>query len=187
MNARLIAGLMTVLALGALAGCMQKPAEEGTPSATQEAREPKNLVERLTIHMDDEGSSMFFSAPGGPAGGSFQVSSGKIVGIHLVNVGAVEHEVLAGRGLKLVSSDAGTVPDGYNESLLGSLAIDAFVYEPQKVEVGTEGGIEELEAEPGGDLWIRTTFPDSMKGTWEIGCFKPGHYQAGMKATLAVV
>lgn len=190
MRLPLVAGLMSVLVLGMLAGCVQGSSKGGTPTPAQ-AREPKGIVDRLTINMGEEGSSFHFTAPGGSAGGPFHVASGKLVGIHLVNAGLVEHEMAAGRGVKYVAGEHATnasdrMPDGYNESMFESLPADVFVYKPQKVETGSEGGIKEFEAEPGADLWIRTTFPDSMKGTWEIGCFKPGHYQGGMKASLII-
>lgn len=185
MKRRFACVLVVIVALGFLSGCVQSPTNEGTPSPSS-AREPKNLVERVPINMDDDDSSFFFAQPGGSAASQFQVPSGKVVGIHLVNVGSEEHEFVAGRGVKYVPTESGEAPDGYNESLFESLPADIFVYSPEKVEVATEGGIGELEAEAGGDFWIRTTFPDSMKGTWEIGCFKTDHYQGGMKATLVV-
>ncbi|MBI2078678.1 MAG: hypothetical protein HYT80_09975 [Euryarchaeota archaeon] len=185
MDARLVVLSTLVLAATLFAGCTQEPAAEGTPIPAS-GREPKNLVERLTINMAETDSSFYFAEPGGSPGGPFQLSSGKIVGIHFINVGDDEHEFVAGRGVKYVPSASGEVPDGYNEALFESLPADVFVYKPQKVEVATEGGIGELEAEAGGDFWVRTTFPDSMKGTWEMGCFKPGHYEGGMKATLVI-
>jgi len=30
------------------------------------------------------------------------------------------------------------------------------------------------------------TFTDDQKGQWELGCFQPGHYEAGMKAPFVV-
>jgi uncharacterized cupredoxin-like copper-binding protein len=33
---------------------------------------------------------------------------------------------------------------------------------------------------------LHFTLPDEAIGTWEIGCFIPGHYQAGMLAPVVV-
>jgi uncharacterized cupredoxin-like copper-binding protein len=125
----------------------------------------------------------FFADDAGVKGGPFRVPAGKLVGIHLANKGIVEHEILFGRD---VESKEGR-PDGYKVSLFKSVPADVFVYPSgKKVEIGTEGELEEIELEPGGDFWIRATFPAEMKGQWEFGCFIPEHYGRGMKATLII-
>ncbi|GBD11912.1 hypothetical protein HRbin23_01595 [bacterium HR23] len=61
-----------------------------------------------------------------------------------------------------------------------------FYYGNAKAEVGG-AMFDELEVEPGvKDIWVRITIPEEMKGEWEIGCFVPGHYEAGMHTTLIV-
>lgn len=43
-----------------------------------------------------------------------------------------------------------------------------------------------MEVEPGGFASVTFALPADRRGEWEIGCFVPGHYEAGMKATLVV-
>lgn len=124
---------------------------------------------------------MFTDAQGTEAP-TFRAPAGKVVGIHVRNTDELEHEILVGRGVAEVDG----VRDGYNESLFDLIEADIFVYGPEKVEIGGVTGFGEIEIESGGEAWIRVTFPDSVKGTWEIGCFVPGHYDAGMKATLII-
>jgi uncharacterized cupredoxin-like copper-binding protein len=60
-----------------------------------------------------------------------------------------------------------------------------------------EDGMEGMDHEDGGHgtmllLPVQTngvmefTLPESRRGTWSVGCFQPGHYQAGMTAVLIV-
>ena len=42
-----------------------------------------------------------------------------------------------------------------------------------------------LVLEPGQKAKLTLTVPDKV-GDWEIGCFQPGHYQAGMKVAFKV-
>ncbi len=165
-----------------LAGCTQQTSGDAqTPTSDDSpAREPKRLEEKVPINMGD----LFFADTSGAHGGTFRVSAGKTVGLHIVNDGQIEHEVLFGRG-GLVFADDGA-PEGFNIPLFEDVPADVFVYMPEKVEVGTDGGLGELEMEAGGELWVRANFPDAVKGEWEIACFVPGHYEAGMKATLII-
>lgn len=98
--------------------------------------------------------------------------------LSFVNVGAMEHEVLIGRGL-LVEDD---VPDGYETNLLEGVEMDV-TGGGWYVEVG---GVIEFELEAGESITLEVTIPEARVGTWEIGCFIPGHYQAGMKAPFEV-
>ncbi|HYT78023.1 MAG TPA: hypothetical protein VEQ37_01940 [Actinomycetota bacterium] len=50
---------------------------------------------------------------------------------------------------------------------------------------GGPGGIW-IEVAPGAAVTLRLAVPTDATGTWEMGCFIPGHYQAGMKAALRV-
>ncbi|GMQ82994.1 MAG: hypothetical protein BMS9Abin05_2465 [Rhodothermia bacterium] len=59
----------------------------------------------------------------------------------------------------------------------------------EKAEVHEHGGDDHgtmllLEGKATGSM--RFTLPESKRGTWAIGCFLPGHYQAGMKGILIV-
>jgi uncharacterized cupredoxin-like copper-binding protein len=141
-------------------------------------REPKNLAAKILIDMVN---LSFVDATGATEGG-IHVPAGKIVGIHLRNTDVIEHEIVFGR-LVAVEDE---VKDGYIESLFDKVPADIFVFRPQKMEIGGVTGFAEIELDPGADAWIRTTFPESTKGTWEIGCFVPGHYDAGMNEMLVI-
>jgi plastocyanin len=53
-------------------------------------------------------------------------------------------------------------------------------------ERGGHSGAFELKVEPHmGRAELTFVVPD-RKGTYEIGCFLPGHYEAGMKGTITV-
>lgn len=172
----LVAGLL--LASLFLAGCVQST-NQGPPITTGPApREPKRLEARVTIDL----AEFAFQNSAGAGGSSFSLPANKTVGIHVRNVGNVEHELLIGRSVNYEDGK----PDGYLESLFADVPADVFVYMPQKVEVETGGEFEEAELEPQAELWIRSIFPEAAKGTWEIGCFVEGHYEAGMKATLVI-
>lgn len=153
-----------------------------------EAREPKRLEAKITIVMDEGPDKMFFATGDGVQGGPFKVPAGKTVGIRVVNRSATEeHEILFGRKVKNVDGKF----EDYEVNLFEKIAADIFSYPSgKKVEVGG-GQFGEIELEPGGEVWIRATFPAELKGEWEIGCFvqepdKKGHYEQGMKAAFIV-
>jgi uncharacterized cupredoxin-like copper-binding protein len=151
------------------------------------AREPKRLEAKLTIEMNEGSNEMFFTTPEGAKGGPFRLPSGKTVGFHFVNKGKDKHEFFFGRTLKTVDGKA----DGYEVNLFEKVTGDVFVYANGKmVEIGG-AEFEEVEVEPGAEVWIRAKFPTELKGEWQIGCFvqepdKKGHYEQGMKATLII-
>ncbi len=97
------------------------------------------------------------------------------------------HEFMFGRALETVEGKT----DGYEVNLFEKVSADLFVYASGKmVEVGG-ANFEEIEVEPGAEVWMRMTFPPEMKGEWEIGCFvqepnAKGHYDQGMKAKLII-
>ncbi|MFN3974473.1 MAG: hypothetical protein ACK4K2_04235 [Dehalococcoidia bacterium] len=156
-------------------------------------REPKRLEAKITIVMGEEKGKeeMFFATPEGVKGGPFRLPAGKTVGIHFVNKGEVTHEFMIGRTLKLERGEA----HGYEVSLLEKVAADLFAYYPvsgkmRMVEVGG-AEFEEVELEPGAEVWLRIKIPEELKGEWEVGCFikepdKKSHYEQGMKAKLIV-
>ncbi len=80
-----------------------------------------------------------------------------------------------GNDLHLISMGRDPDPSGlggYNENLFGGGAIGS--------------GFVSVNVEPGNDALLHLFLPDDAAGEWEIGCFVPGHYQAGMNAPLNV-
>lgn len=118
-----------------------------------------------------------------------EVPAGVPVEITLRNDGSVEHEWMVGRDPR----DGG----GYEADLLAMAQIEVVEGEDyvfgemgETDHTGTTGAEEhhgtEVEVEPGGHVTLRVTFPADAVGTWEMGCFVPGHYEAGMKGTFTV-
>ncbi|MDO8530794.1 MAG: hypothetical protein Q7T26_01295 [Dehalococcoidia bacterium] len=148
---------------------------------------PKRLETIVEIHMYDN----YFADVNGQQNPTFKVSAGKTVGIHIHNEGKAEHELVVGRKVHMeeqeISGKKVAVPDGYETNLFEMVEADVFFYnQGVKAEVGG-AKFGELEFESGvKDAWIRVKIPETAKGTWEIGCFAPGHYEAGMKTTLIV-
>lgn len=80
-----------------------------------------------------------------------------------------------GNTLHLVSMGRNADPDGlggYRENLFGG---------------GPSGsGFISVNVEPGNEFLLHLFLPADAAGEWEIGCFIPGHYRAGMHAPLNV-
>ncbi len=119
-----------------------------------------------------------FTIPGGEANAPIVFRAGQPYSVVFTNVGMMEHEVLIGRTVLVEDG----VPDGYETNLLDAIEVDVV---GDDWEVGTSGFVE-VELEPGQSIEIHFTLPAELIGTWEIGCFIPGHYQAGMLAPVVV-
>ncbi len=103
---------------------------------------------------------LFFQEDGKGQGEAIQVPANRVVRLVFRNEGAVLHDAHFGRDADL---------DGrqYRENL--------------------SAPFDMLEIPPGSEAWLTFTFTDDQKGDWEIGCFQPGHYEAGMKSPFVVV
>jgi len=125
----------------------------------------------------------FFQVEGQPENAPIVLEAGVTYELVFKNVGAVLHEAKFGKDLK--TNDEGQ-PVGYNENLFedvevkieGDMAGGGFEVEAE--------GLEEIDISPGDTLKVIVTIPEEKVGEWEIGCFIPGHYEAGMKAPLIV-
>ncbi len=171
-------GLSTVA--GAKSIVSGSPAAVDHPAGQSHTAVPKRVEEIIEIDLRE----FAFASPDGRMNPAFTVPVGKTVGIHLHNEGALKHEMLVGR--QVARNQDGAV-DGYETSLFEAVVADAFFYYGEaKAELGG-AHFEEVELEPGiKDVWLRVQFPAELAGEWEIGCFVPGHYDAGMHATLIV-
>jgi uncharacterized cupredoxin-like copper-binding protein len=133
-------------------------------------------VERIVVRI--EMGEFYFQVPGQERHAPIVLQAGQSYALVFANVGMMHHEVLIGRHVVV---ENGT-PDGYEVNLLDAL--------PLKVagdgwEVGVSGFIE-VELEPGQEITLEVTMPADLVGDWEIGCFVPGHYQAGMLAPFVI-
>jgi len=109
--------------------------------------------------------------------------AGRSVLVTLRNVGRVVHEWRVGRTL---------LPGGgYEDDLLAMMEPEVLSGTGYRL-VGLEGGAAggpggvRIEVAPGAAVTFRLAVPAGATGTWEMGCFVPGHYQAGMKKALTV-
>ena len=139
----------------------------------------------LTIEM----SEFAFS----PQNLDFQV--GQEVTLHLINVGALSHEIMFGRETAM--------EDGHPANYMTDMFEFAHV-EPEVTMMEGDHAEEDMHMEdeeehghsgfmievpPGDDEYTMTfTVTEDMVGEWEIGCFDQNgvHYTAGMHGTLTV-
>jgi uncharacterized cupredoxin-like copper-binding protein len=137
---------------------------------------PKRLEAQIEIDMYE----FYFASPEGQKNPIFKLPAGKIVGIHIHNEGKIVHELAIGREVKATKEGS-----EYEEVLSEMVPSDLFFYyDKVKAEI-EDAEFGEMEIEPGiGDVWMRITVPEELKGEWELGCFVEGHYEQGMKAKL---
>jgi uncharacterized cupredoxin-like copper-binding protein len=107
------------------------------------------------------------------------VPAGEPLRLVLTNDGELPHEFMVGRGP--MPGDG-----GYGQDLLDGL--HPAVTPPDAV--GTDAhdahaGFMVL-LDPGETAEVTVTVPADRAGEWEIGCFQPGHYEAGMHGELTV-
>lgn len=98
---------------------------------------------------------------------------GEKVTLVLNNRDTAEHEFMAGR--------EPMKDGGYKEDLLARLEITP---KPPAAHEKGHGGIAVL-VQPGRSGTMTFVVPDGG-GTFEFGCFLPGHYEGGMKGALAI-
>jgi uncharacterized cupredoxin-like copper-binding protein len=170
--------LLGVLALGALALGLALTSSQLPALAHGDEEDTGNAVE-VTVLMGE----MFFQVEGQGKNEPIVLKAGETYELVFKNVGSVVHEAKFGKELK--ANDEGQ-PAGYLENLFEGVEV--------KIEGDMAGGEFEIEAEsldeidlsPGDILRVIVTLPEEEVGEWEIGCFVPGHYQAGMKAPIIV-
>ena len=178
-----LVALLLLLAAACGGGAAPRVATGGVSLAGHKAGEthqfvPKRLEAVIEIDMDE----FSFANPQGKRNPTFILPSGKTVGIHIHNEGAIIHELMIGRKVKAMGEE-----HGYEEMLTELVPSDLFFYYGNvKAEV-EDARFGELEIEAGvRDIWMRLNIPAELKGEWELGCFVPGHYEQGMKAKLIV-
>lgn len=145
---------------------------EATPQATA-----------LTISLNEMNFTLDGQGPNDP----ITLKAGETYAITFVNKGTVEHEVMAGNG-DLLKRANGT-PHGYTNNFFdGITEIQALISQSKDKQVKVEfDNLDEVELDPGMSATITFTVPKSYAGqTFEIGCFIPGHYEAGMHAPLII-
>jgi uncharacterized cupredoxin-like copper-binding protein len=162
--------LTGLLALGLSLNGLWQPA-----AASQEAQ---SEVTELHIHMGE----FFFQVEGQPQEAPIEVEAGKTYVLKFHVDGRIKHEAMFGAELKQEDG----MPHGYANNLLGDVELEIkgdMNGKEFEIEVM---GLMEIELDADHLLEIELTLPESKKGEWEIGCFIPGHYEAGMKLPLIV-
>ncbi len=107
------------------------------------------------------------------------LESGKSYALEFENKGKIKHEVLWGRSP--IKTATGALED-YETNLF---ATTSAVVDSKGWEV-VNAGLIEVVLEPGQTLEVIVTIPAEMKGDWDMGCFQPGHYEAGMHAAIVI-
>ena len=128
---------------------------------------------------------------------TIEVRVGQPVTLELINVGALEHEIMFGRTVMEMNNR----PNGYEQDLFEVAGVEPQVVEMPAAEA--EGEMGQMEDEmheedhegfmvflpKTGDRATLTFTPTrEMVGEWEMGCFEQDgvHYDAGMKGTLVI-
>jgi uncharacterized cupredoxin-like copper-binding protein len=111
------------------------------------------------------------------------LQAGRSVLVTLRNVGRIVHEWRVGQTL---------LPGGgYEDDLLAMMEPEVLsgtgyrLVELEEGAAGGPGGVS-IEVAPGAAVTFRLAVPADATGTWEMGCFVPGHYQAGMRGALRI-
>ena len=178
--------LIGVALLSAVLGASCGPAgPEPTASPSEEAEQVRSpAAQRLVLLMDE--FSFAVEAPPPPPGFPPETAvlpAGRSVLVTLRNVGRIVHHWSVGRTL---------LPGGgYEHDLLATMEPEVLsgtgyrLVETEEGAAGGPGGVV-IEVAPGAAVTFRLAVPSDATGTWEMGCFVPGHYQAGMKKALTV-
>jgi uncharacterized cupredoxin-like copper-binding protein len=173
-----------VVALSAVLGasCGRTAGPEPTASPTEQVGSP--AAQPLVLLMDE--FSFALEAPPPPPGFPPETAvlpAGRSVVVTLRNVGRIVHHWSVGRTL---------LPGGgYEHDLLAMMepeVLSGTRYRLVETEEGAAGGPGGLiiEVAPGAEVTFRLVVPADATSTWEMGCFVPGHYQAGMKGALRI-
>ncbi len=124
-------------------------------------------------------NEMNFVLEGQQANTPVVLEAGKSYAFAFDNQGKIEHEVLWGR--TPIKTATGALED-YEANLFEGTAA---IVESDGWEV-VNAGLIEVVLKPGQKLEVIVTIPEGMKGEWDMGCFQPGHYEAGMHAAVVI-
>lgn len=95
-------------------------------------------------------------------------------------------EVSRGETVRFVFTNRGTAPhDAFIGDADAQAEHEAEMRESDDDHNGHDGDADAITVEPGATGELTHTFEE--RGTVEIGCHQPGHYEAGMTIEVAVV
>jgi uncharacterized cupredoxin-like copper-binding protein len=143
--------------------------------AQEEEAEAASDVTKLVFTLNE----MNFILDGQQANTPIVLEIGKSYALEFENIGKIKHEVLWGR--TPIKTATGALED-YETNLFASTSA---VVDSKGWEI-VNAGLIEVVLEPGQTMEVIVTIPEEMKGDWEMGCFQPGHYEAGMHAAIVI-
>ncbi len=119
---------------------------------------------------------------------TIEAKVGQQVTIELVNDGALPHELLFGKNVKMTDGH----PDNFTTDMFKAAGVEPKIVgsaeEPAAPGEVPYNGYEVHVAKTGDKATISFLVTKEMVGDWEIGCFEQDgvHYTAGMKGTFTV-
>jgi uncharacterized cupredoxin-like copper-binding protein len=135
----------------------------------------------LHIHMGE----FYFQLDGQAKGAPIVLEAGNTYVLQFHLDGKIRHEAMLGDPSQLGMEDGMT--HGYETNLLDDVDVRLMgTMNGAGFHVDTMG-IMEIELDQDQLMEAQFTLPVGKVGTWEIGCFLIGHYEAGMKIPLIVV
>jgi uncharacterized cupredoxin-like copper-binding protein len=169
---RLIA-VLAVVAVAAAFGAGLQPEPAAASGHT-----PDPAARRIIIDVGE----YFFRVRGQPPGAPLVLTAGERTEIVFWNEGRMLHEVYFGRDVVM---EAGR-PDGYAIQLFDGVEVEVLGRMAGRYFKIEAGSLLEIYLHPRQRLRVFFTMPAEKRGTWEMGCFLPGHYEAGQRHWITV-
>lgn len=178
-RARVGSAALAVLVLAVVGGC-DSPRPDDRVDLEQPRADAQTDSVEITLEMDE-----FLFSPA-----TLRLPAGRPVKLSLHNRGEVPHEFMAGRA----------AADGkFAEDLLAGVDVRVVERAPSDQVVAGERTQDNMAAAvhddthgamvlvaPGRKKTVVFTLPAHRRGEWQIACFLPGHYEAGMSGALTV-
>ncbi len=123
-------------------------------------------------------TEMSFQLDGQEKNAPITFQSGTTYDLHIKNEGKILHEVQFGRDPDMSSGLA----HDYKVLLFANTEVVTVINDTEIVSPG----MTEVVLKPGQEVHVLFTLEEANKGEWEVACFQPGHYEAGMHAPVIV-
>ena len=150
-------------------------------SAPDRSAHPSAEIPQKALLIANNGSTRgdhFYEVKGNDRGTPLRVKAGQVFWIVLKNNGKFAHEISWGRNL----IDKGNYYDGYRENLLENVQVKITGEKFRLVA----NGLPDFYLHPGQEAELEMTLPAEVLGEWEMGCFRPNHYESGMHLKFIV-
>ncbi len=138
----------------------------------------QGLERELTINIGE----MFFQTEGQARNETIASTTAVPYKITFRKIGAVVHRVKFGRGLVVEEG----VPFAYAENLFADILVKVRSTGEETSFRVVASQLIELDLDAGEEIEVLFTLPTGKAGTWELGCFVIGHYEAGMHTALVI-